>query len=41
LVHKCSFLRLLDLYPKEELQLAHHAHLKFPALPLQILQQES
>jgi hypothetical protein len=31
LMYECSFLRLLDLEPEEDPQLAHHAHLKFPA----------
>jgi hypothetical protein len=31
LVHECSILHLLDLQPKKVLQLAHHAHLEFPA----------
>jgi hypothetical protein len=30
LMYKCSVLHLLDLQPEKVLQLAHHAHLKFP-----------
>jgi hypothetical protein len=30
-MHKGPVLGLLDLHLKKEVQLAHHAHLKFPA----------
>jgi hypothetical protein len=31
LIYKDPILSLLDLQPKKEIQLAYHAHLKFPA----------
>jgi hypothetical protein len=30
-MHKSLVLGLLDLHPKEEVELVHHAHLKLPA----------